>query len=250
MRALLVLLVVPVALVACGGGKASSTEVKLTPTAYVKQAAQKSSSAGSMHMKLKGSVTAGGGQSVVLSGDGGFTKRAGSFKLDFNAGGLSGSIDAVIEGAQLYVRSPLFADALPKGKTWLKLDLSKQASAQGLDLTKLAAQDPAQTLARLSSLGNVKEVGTEQVDGVDATHYRGSLAAQTAGGTLGPFDVWVGKDDGYVRRVQFASGAAGSTPITHLTMDLSDFGEDVTVTVPSAATTADATTLNIPGLGG
>jgi hypothetical protein len=196
-------------------------------------------------------VTVPGGQSVVLSGDGGFAKHDGTFRLDFNAGGLGGSIDAVIQGTELYVRSPLFADALSKGKTWLKLDLSKQASAQGLDLTKLAAQDPAQTLDRLQSLGNVKELGTEQVDGVDTTHYRGRLAAQTAGGAAaGPFDVWVGKDDGYVRRVQFATGAAGSTAAARLTMDLSDFGKDVTITVPSAAETADATTLNIPGLGG
>jgi hypothetical protein len=250
MRALLLLLVAPLALVACGGGKSSSSELNLSPTAYVKQAAQKSSAASSVHMKLKGSVTVPGGQSVVLSGDGGFTKHEGSFRLDFNAGGLGGSIDAVIQAGQLYVRSPLFADGLPKGKTWLKLDLSKQASAQGLDLTKLAAQDPAQTLARLQSLGKVKEVGTEQVDGVDATHYRGRLSAQTAGANAGPFDVWVGKDDGYVRRVQFATDAAGSTASTHLTMDLSDFGKDVTITVPSAAETADATTLNIPGLGG
>jgi hypothetical protein len=250
MRALLLVLVVPLALVACGGGKSGSSELNLSPTAYVKQAAQKSSAASSVHMHLTGSVTVAGGQSVVLTGDGGFMKHDGSFRLDFNAGGLGGSIDAVIHGTLLYVRSPLFADALPKGKTWLRLDLSKQASAQGLDLTRLAAQDPAQTLARLESLGNVKELGTEQVDGVDSTHYRGRLATATAGATSGPFDVWVGKDDGYVRRVQFATGAAGSTPSTQLTMDLSDFGKDVTITVPSAAETAEATTLNIPGLGG
>jgi hypothetical protein len=249
---LLLLLVAPLALAACGGGgTSSSSELMLSPTAYVKQAAQKSSAASSVHMKLRGSVTVPGGQSVVLSGDGGFAKHDGSFRLDFNAGGLSGSIDAVMQGTELYVRSPLFSDALPKGKTWLKLDLSKQTSAQGLDLTKLAAQDPAQTLARLSQLGNVKEVGTEQVGGVDTTHYRGRVAARTAGATTGPFDVWVGKDDGYVRRVQFATaGAAGSTPGTRITMDLSDFGKDVTITVPSAAESADAKSLNIPGLGG
>ena len=94
------------------------------------------------------------------------------------------------------------------------------------------------------------DIVKDKVDGVDTTHYRGRLAAQTAGGTAGPFDVWVGKDDGYVRRVQFATGAAASTASARLTMDLSDFGKDVTITVPSAAETADATTLNIPGLGG
>ena len=248
---LLLLLAAPLALAACGGGgKSSSSELNLSPTAYVKQAAQKSSAASSVHMKLRGSVTVPGGQSVVLSGDGGFTKSDGSFRLDFNVGGLSGSIDAVMQGKALYVRSPLFSDALPKGKSWLRLDLAKQAKAQGLDLTTLAAQDPAQTLARLASLGDVKDLGAEQIDGVDTTHYRGHFAKATATQTAGPFDVWVGKDDGYVRRVQFATAAAGSATRSLITMDLSDFGKDVTVTVPSAAETADATTLNIPGLGG
>ena len=64
------------------------------------------------------------------------------------------------------------------------------------------------------------------------------------------FDVLVGKDDGFVRRLQCATAAAGATPRSLITMDLSDFGKDVTVTVPSAADTADATSLNIPGLGG
>jgi len=250
MRALAVLLlVVPLALVACGGGKSSSSEVKLSPTAYVKQAAHKSSSASSVHMKLTGSVGVSG-QSVILNGAGDFKQHDGSFQLDFNAGGLSGSVNAVIQGTALYVRSPLFSDALPKGKTWLKLDLTKQAKAQGLDLTTLAAQDPAQTLARLASLGDVKDLGTEKVGGVDATHYRGIVTKPVAGQKAGPFDVWVGKDDGYVRRLQFATGAAGSATRSLITMDLSDFGKDVTVTVPSAAETADATTLNIPGLGG
>jgi hypothetical protein len=247
----LLLLVVPLALVACGGGKSSSSEVKLSPTAYVKQAAHKSASASSVHMKLKGSVGVSG-QSVILNGAGDFDfqHHDGSFQLDFNAGGLGGSVDAVIQGADLYVRSPLFSDALPKGKSWLRLDLAKQAKAQGLDLTRLAAQNPAQTLARLASLGDVKDLGAEQVDGVDTTHYRGHFAKVTATQSAGPFDVWVGKDDGYVRRVQFATAAAGSATRSLITMNLSDFGKDVTVTVPSAAETADATTLNIPGLGG
>jgi hypothetical protein len=251
MRALALLLVVaPFAVVACGGGTSSSNEMKLSPTAYVKQAAKKSSTATSVHMKLKGSVGVSG-QSVILNGAGDFKQHDGSFQLDFNAGGLGGTVNAVIQGTTLYVRSPLFSDALPKGKTWLRLDLTKQAKAQGLDLTTLAAQDPAQTLARLQSLGDVKDLGTEQIDGADTTHYRGRLAkAAAAGQTAGPFDVWVGKDDGFVRRVQFATGAAGSPTRSLVTMDLSDFGKDVTVTVPSAAETADATTLNIPGLGG
>jgi len=89
----------------------------------------------------------------------------------------------------------------------------------------------------------------EQIGGVDTTHYRGQLEKPPTGVDSGPFDIWVGKDDGYVRRVQFST-TYKSKPQSNITMDLSDFGKDVTVTVPSAAETADATTLNIPGLGG
>src|SRR2546423_7368097 len=76
----------------------------------------------------------------------------------------------------LYMRSPLFADALPKGKTWLKLDLAKAAAAQGLDLSSLGAQSPTQTLAQLGGLASVTEVGDEQIGGADTTHYRGRIA--------------------------------------------------------------------------
>ena len=248
MRGLVLLLLAPLALVACGGGKSSSKTVTLSPVAYVKQAAHKSAAASSVHMKLEGSVAVSG-QRIVLSGDGDFTRKNGSFTLDFNAGGLSGTVDAVVDGTMLYVRSPLFSDALPKGKTWLRLDLAKQAKAQGLDLATLAAQNPAQTLSRLSKLENVTEVGTEQVGGVDTTHYRGRLAKPVAGQAFGPYDVWVGKDDGLVRRIRFST-TGSSTVHTLVTMDFSDFGKDVTVTVPSAAESSDATTLTIPGLGG
>ena len=149
-RALL-LFVVPLSLVACGGGKSSSNEITLSPTAYVRHAAAKSSAATSVHMKLKGSVTASG-QPVVLSGNGDFTQHAGSFTLDFNAGGLSGSIDAVMQGTALYVPSPPLSDALPKGKTWPKLDPTKQAKAPAPHLTAIASHEPAQTLPSLSGL--------------------------------------------------------------------------------------------------
>jgi len=53
-------------------------------------------------------------------------------------------------------------------------------------------------------------------------------------------DVWIGKDDGYVRRIQAAGGGtANGTAV----VNFSDFGEPVTVTVPPASDTADATNL-------
>jgi hypothetical protein len=247
-RAAVALLVVPLALAACGGGK-STTTVKLTPLAAVRSAATKTAQVASQHMKLTGSVTVSG-QAVTVSGSGDFEQDKGSLHLDFNAGGLAGTIDAVLQKTVLYLKSPLFADVLPKGKTWLKIDLAKVASAQGLDLSSLAAQSPAQTLELLKKLSNVREVGSEQIDGVDTTHYHGRITkAAGAGRASGPYDVWVGRDDGYVHRVKF-SILVGSAQTLTATMDLSDFGKDVTVTVPSADETLDATNMKIPGLGG
>jgi hypothetical protein len=265
-RGVLVLLVLPLTLAACGGGGTSeqANEAKLLPVAYVKGAATKTAQAKTEHMALKGSVSVGG-QLVTITGEGDFdnTNRLGSLHLTFNAGGLSGDIDEVISGTLIYMRSPLFADALPKGKTWISIDLEKAAARKGIDLSSLGAQDPTQTFAQLRALGNVTEVGEETVDGADTTHYRGHIdpaklpqgakVKALTNATYGPYDVWVGKDDGYVRRVKLSfvigAAAAGRQRIA-TTVDFSNFNEAVNVTAPSDAETLDATTLSIPGLGG
>jgi hypothetical protein len=261
-RVVLALVVLPLAVAACGGAATrGSNGVTMTPIAYVKSAATKTGQATSEHMKLTGSITVSG-QQVTLHSDGDFdnASRSGSMTVGFNAGGLEGTIDEVIDGTTLYMRSPLFADALPKGKTWLKLDLAKAAAAQGLDLSSLGAQSPTQTLAQLGGLASVTEVGDEQIGGTETTHYRGRIAklsqpksaaarAFLAGARYGPYDVWVGKDDGYVHRVKFSFATASKQQIA-LTTDFSDFGKDVSITVPAESETVDATNKTIQGLGG
>ena len=263
-RGVLVLLVLPLEPAACGGGSKNASEPTLSPVAYVKGAATKTAQAKSEHMALKGSVSVAG-QLVTITGEGDFDNpnRVGSLHLTFNAGGLSGDIDEVISGTLIYMRSPLFADALPKGKTWISIDLEKVAARQGIDLSSLGAQDPTQTFAQLRALGNVTEVGEETVDGADTTHYRGYIdpaklpqgakVKALTNATYGPYDVWIGKDDGYVRRVKlsFAMGtaAAGRQRIA-TTVNFSNFNEAVSVSAPSDAETLDATKMSIPGLGG
>jgi hypothetical protein len=222
----------------------------------VKSAAVKTTDATSEHMTLKGSVTVAG-QSVLLNGEGDFDNpnRRGTLHLGFNAAGLEGSIDQVITGTTLYMRSPLFADALPKGKSWLKLDLAKAAKAQGIDFSTLGAQDPTQTLDQLKALQSVREIGDETIDGTETTHYRGRLQATAKlksllpNATYGPYDIWIGKDDGYVRRVKLSFATTTNQRIA-LTTSFSDFGKDVKVSVPAEAETVDATNTTIQGLGG
>jgi Predicted periplasmic protein (DUF2092) len=223
-RALLVLLVLPLA--AC-----SSTEARvvhaLAPKASVQRAVTKTAAATSEHMTLDASGSKGMfSGSVTGSGDFDNASHRGSFHLDVSG---YGSIDAVVDGTSAYVKAPFLASFLPAGKTWLKLNARRAAF-------KVVPQNPKQALARLKKLAHVRVVGDETIDGVDTTHYHGA----------GPhghvtFDVWVGKGDGYVRRIHAAE--SGKKRSGDLTVSFSQFGEPVSITVPPASDTVDGTKL-------
>ena len=161
-------------------------------------------------------------------------------------------MDVVLSDNKVYLRSPLFSLLLPTGKTWIELDLSKGATAGGIDLSSLLAQDPTDALDALQSASTVTEVGTVQLGGVSATHYKATVK-KTSGSTKGGgvYDVWVG-DDGYIHRVRtIVAGSSGSTTgAVAATSTLSGFGDPVTVTVPPASQTVVSQNGSIPGLGG
>jgi len=260
----LALLVLVLPLAACGGGKSSAPVAHLTPLAFVKSAAAKTARAPSEHATLRSTVDVAG-QAVTVSGAGDFdnTSHRGSMHAEFAVAGLSGTIDEVIAGTTIYMRSPLLAASLPQGKTWLKLDLQKALAAKGIDFSALLSQNPSQSLAQLESSGRVTQVGNETIDGVDTVHYRGSIdpsklpqgakVEALTGARYAPYDVWIGRDDGFVRRIALAytlrvQGAAQRQSVA-MTMSFSDFGKDVSVTVPAAADAFDATNASIKGLG-
>lgn len=259
-RAAVAVAALPLLLAACGGGSSSGSQgTSLTPVAYVVQAAKKTSSATSEHADMKATASFQG-QQVVVSGSGDFdnAKHVGSFQVHANLAGVDMAIDEVLDGTAIYLKSPLLTAGLPQGKTWMKIDLQKVGASKGLDFSSLMSQSPSQSFAQLQASGTVTKVGEETIDGVDTIHYRGRIdpsklpqAAKIQGltkATYGPYDVWIGKDDGYVRRMRMSYSVAKQA--IALTMSFSDFGKDVTVTVPPAAETADATGQTIQGLGG
>jgi hypothetical protein len=251
----LLLLVLPLGAAACGGGKKSSstTTASSSPMDAVSAAAQKTAKAGSMRLTIR-AATVGSGTSVSVAGAGAFdtAKHEGTLHLHFATSGIASTISAVLDGTDLYIRSPLFSLLLPSGKTWIKLDLTKGAKAGGVDLGSLLSQDPSQALDALQSLSNVTEVGTVQVGGVSMTQYKATIK-KSSGSTKagGVYDVWIG-DDGYIHRVRTTvAGTSGSgSGAVAATSNLSAFGQPVTVTVPPAAQTVTSTTGSIPGLGG
>ena len=63
-----------------------------------------------------------------------------------------------------------------------------------------------------------------------------------------PEDIYVGKDDGYIHRLHVAYTAQGQA--VALLMNFSDFGQVVTVSIPPASETVEATNQALKGLGG
>jgi hypothetical protein len=248
-------LAVPLAAAACGGksGTPSTSALPDDPAAAVNGAARKTAQSGSEHTELTGRVVASG-QAITFTGGGDFDTKAhrGSMSVDLSLGGLNGTVEEVMDRTVVYVRSDLLAALLPgAGTKWVKLDLAKIATAQGLAISSLLAQDPAQSLGLLEkSSSDVTKVGEAQLHGAATTHYRARIdLSKVSGATSGTgrYDVWIG-GDGYVHRVKAMVTSGGVT--SSVTTDFSEFGEPVSVKIPAASNTFDGSNSTIPGLGG
>lgn len=262
-RFALLLLALPLALAACGGGSPVA-QVHADPLAFVKQSAHKTAALTSEHMTMTvtGSVA---GQNISMQGSGDFTNRPlqGAMTISMSMLGQSLQMNAVETGTTMYMQSPMFTSQLPSGKTWMKLDMQKAGSKMGIDYSSLMSQSPTAALAQLGAAGSVKSIGTETIDGVETTHYQvtnldlsklpqGAKLEALAHPKYGPIDVWIGNKDGYVYRQSgsFTYSVMGQSASMTMRVDLSKFGENVNVTVPPASEVYDATGLASGGMGG
>ncbi|MCQ4044267.1 hypothetical protein ACFOSC_29760 [Streptantibioticus rubrisoli] len=149
------------------------------------------------------------------------------------------------------------------GKHWMKYSydqLDKQGPAGKAMHQQINNGNPNQTVEMLIASGDVKVVGKENVKGVDATHYSGTvdvakLTTQTtpglsqadqdqlkqqmsaAGITTDQIDIWVNGDNLMVKKTEQMHSAKGEIKQT---VYYSDYGTTVTVTPPPAADTTDA----------
>lgn len=156
------------------------------------------------------------------------------------------------------------------GKRWIKADLVAIAKQLGFDVEGLGAAmnpSPAAQLRAFESLKGFKEIGKEEVDGVETRHFRGSFtlrefiralpaaqrdAAEKAMERLDQLlkddgldqkqqhEIWI-DEDGIARqwRVQSPLPAPPGMAEGQMTMSfkLSDFGVDVDVDAPDASET-------------
>lgn len=178
-----------------------------------------------------------------------------------------------LDGTVAFMRVPFLASELPSGKEWVRVDLTKAAQLQGMDLADIQSfakgSDPRETLDYLRSVsGKLTQIGTEEVRGVPTMHYFAAVdwkkalarAARESGqqGFLAqfqsmpsavasiPVDVWVDADN-LVRRMtmsfSFSSPGQPEQAKASIEMELFDYGQPVTVETPRAADVVDASAL-------
>ncbi|OKJ78341.1 hypothetical protein [Streptomyces sp. CB02460] len=152
------------------------------------------------------------------------------------------------------------------GKRWISYsydDLAKLSGAAGAAMKdQMQNSTPEQGVKSLLASGDVKKVGQEDVRGVSATHYSGTVdvaeltakngnldADETAqlkkqlaasGITTEKIDIWVDENDLLVKKTERGEMQTGEL---NSTVYYSDYGVKVSVEAPPAAQTVDFTEL-------
>jgi hypothetical protein len=265
----------PLALVAVAG-LLSACGVRSTVDP-VASAASKSQQAGGVKVDMTIAVDAAG-RSFTMGGSGTFDSDEGQMTFDMSsllqashmpAGAGTDMKEIYLKengDPVVYMEMPFLAGMVPGGKTWIRLDLERLGSAAGVDFNQLLGQsnqNPAQSLDMLRAAGQVTEIDSDEIAGVPVTKYHATVDLNKALALRGisasaiqrlldagaptdvPVDVWIGKDDGLVRRLQISYDLteSGRSVSTQLTLDLSDWGTDVSVQAPPADQVFDATDL-------
>jgi hypothetical protein len=245
-------LALALALAGCGGGGSP-----LDPDDPFGSAAENTVEAGTEKTSIDGSVTFSG-QTIELKGNGAFDNelQRGELRVTLTIPGQGNVVlDEVYNKLVAWIKSPRFQAALPEGKEWIRFDLAKAGEQIGYDVAAVMGQTPTDAFAHLRRASTeATEVGEEEIDGVETTHYRADVdtaklaadARQKASDPVyKPLDMWV-DGDGLVRRVKidFTSKlypTEEDRAHTVLTIDLTDFGTEVAVALPPAGKVVNAT---------
>ncbi|MGW7418457.1 hypothetical protein [Streptomyces sp. NPDC054863] len=176
--------------------------------------------------------------------------------------GTDGKMEARYLPDAYYVdMGPAFAKDLG-GKSWLRYSYDDMVKLMGpsgaLMKDQMQNSTPEQGVKQLLASGQVKEVGKEDVRGVQATHYRGILDVQKmaeanskldaktlaglksqleqAGITTSTVDIWVDKEDLLVKKAERSETKNGPF---NTTAYYTDYGVDVTAEAPPTGETLD-----------
>jgi hypothetical protein len=252
--------------VGCSKGNSAEESPRMSPAAAVAAAAKNSEGITSLHYRMTGTMP-GAGQ-VRAEAQMAMKPLAMSMKMTSSEQKTGGPVEIRLVDKVMYIGAGDEAAKELGGKHWMKLDLGALGGDMQKNLDQMGAagqanQNPAQDSTFLTSSKHVTKVGTETVDGVQTTHYKGditvaemraSLKAQKLdkatleqrekgldqyakmGADKLSMDMWI---DGSDHTKQFRMrGDADKGPLD-MTITFVDYNKPVTVTPPSAKDTAD-----------
>ena len=246
----------------------------MTPAAAVARAAKKTEDITSLRYRMTGEVPEEG----RVSGEAAMSMKplAMSMKMTAEDQATDGQVEIRLVDKAMYIGGGAQVAKEMDGKSWIKLDMSAMGADKQLNADQLgggqADKNPATESTFLTGSKDVKKVGTETVDGVKTTHYKGTYrvsdviaalpkadraqanktvdALKRLGGAENrlddptPAELWIGAD-GLLRRMRMTSNlpAEGGHASGTMVMDYSlhDFGARLDTTAPPASDTDEAT---------
>ncbi|WP_156219798.1 MULTISPECIES: LppX_LprAFG lipoprotein [Actinomadura] len=172
-----------------GSGNGSTENMKLSANEALLKSSEKTGQADTFKADLTVKSTGTNGGQVHANGQFRlrptlkFTAKLDEFSLGGrDVPGVKGQ--AIYTDNVLYAKVPQVAQFVSGGKSWVKVDANKLAQRGGLNLGDLLNQvqqvDPAEQTKMFTGSKDASRVGTETIDGVKTTHYRGTVTVQDA----------------------------------------------------------------------
>ncbi|OMI87125.1 DUF1396 domain-containing protein [Streptomyces sp. M1013] len=249
--------------VGCSKEDNASESPKMTPAAAVAKAAKNTEEINSLRYRMTGKAPEEGRIKAEAEMQIKPT-LAMSMKMTALDQGADGTAEIRLVDKALYIGGGPEAAKEMDGKSWIKFDMSAMGADEELNQLGSASQadkNPATESTFLTGAKDVEKVGTETVDGVKTTHYKGTVTLADLEKSLGDedkaardkrqksleqyekmgvdkltMDMWVDGDD---QTKQFRMrGDADKGPLD-MTITFLGFNEPVKVTAPPAAETAD-----------
>jgi hypothetical protein len=177
-------------------------------------------------------------------------KLLANVSLRTSTSGRTTTVDEIVSAKAVYLKER----SAQTGRPWIEIRFSDLGGSLGNSISSLlqAAQNgnPAEHTQVLTASKNVRAVGTQVVNGVETTHYKGSVTASTALASLKPavrkglaplmklitgqihFDVWI--DAQHVTRRLVEVETVVGEPAT-VTVNVTAVNQPVQITPPPAS---------------
>ncbi|MFF3487740.1 DUF1396 domain-containing protein [Streptomyces sp. NPDC002701] len=248
--------------VGCSGDSGSESP-DMTPAAAVAKAAEKTEDITSLSYRMSGRTPEEGRvkaeAQMRMKPD-----VAMSMKMTALDQGADGTAEIRLVDKVMYIGGGAAAAKEMDGKSWMKFDLStlgEDALGGGAPGAGTADKNPAQESTFLTGSKDVKKVGTERIEGVETTHYKGTVTLdefrkslrdeskttrekreksldqyEKLGVDTLTMDMWV---DGEDHTKQFRMQGDADKGKLDMTITFLDYNEPVTVEAPPAKDVVD-----------